>query len=68
MAPSAGYAPYFGRLNGDSMNRFSASLPFQGEESQLKDDRVVFRVYRPLSHFTRQVAIPDIRLSDWRAQ
>jgi hypothetical protein len=68
MAPSAGYAPYFGRLVGDSMNRFSRSLPYQGEESQLKDDRVVFRVYRPLAHFTRRVVIPNIRLSDWTAQ
>jgi hypothetical protein len=68
MIPSAGYAPWFGRIEGDSMNRFSRGLPYQGEESQLKDDRVVFRVYRPLSHFTRQVVIPNIRLSDWTAE
>jgi hypothetical protein len=68
MAPSAGYAPYFGRIDGDSMNRFSGNLPYQGDESQLKDEREVFRVYRPLAHFTRQVVIPNIRLSDWKAE
>jgi hypothetical protein len=68
MTPFAGYVPWFGRIDGDSMNHVSGILPYQGDESQLKGDRVVFRVYRPLSHFTRQVAIPDIRLSDWKAE
>jgi len=68
MTPSGDYAPYFGRIDGDSMNRFWGNLPFEGEESQLKDERVVFRVYRPLSHFTRQVVIPNIRMSDWKAE
>ena len=60
------FAPYFGRINGDSISRFTFQLPAFG--SQLKDEQAVVRVYRPEAHFTRRVIIPDIRLSDWRAE
>jgi len=62
----SGYAPYFGRVNGDSISRFARDFPFVG--SQLKDARVVIKAYRPEAHFTRQVVIPDVRLSDWRPE
>jgi hypothetical protein len=58
------YAPYFGRINGDSISRFARELPFVGSE----DARVVVKAYRPEAHFTRQVVIPNIRLSDWRPE
>jgi hypothetical protein len=52
------------------MSRFGSLFPLLDsvDESQLKRERVLFRVYQPEAHFTRQVAIPDIRLSDWAAQ
>jgi hypothetical protein len=74
---SPDYGPYLGRLGGDTMTRFGASLPFRDagglvnylvDRSQLKDARVVFRAYCPESHFTRQVVLSDVRLSDWRAE
>jgi hypothetical protein len=63
---SADYAPYFGGIDGDSMSHFGAGLWVR--ESQLRDSRVVVWTYRPEAHFTRQVVIPDIRLSDWKAE
>jgi hypothetical protein len=60
------FAPCFGRVNGDSISRFAFQLPAAG--SQLKDQQAVVRVYRPEAHFTRRVMIPDIWLSDWRAE
>jgi hypothetical protein len=60
------YAPYFGRVNGDSISRFARELPVMG--SQLKDAQMVFTAYHPEVHFTRQVVIPNIRLSDWRPE
>jgi hypothetical protein len=63
------YAPYFGRLEGDSLSRTYANFLVQGvNTSELKDSQVVVRVYRPLAHFTRHVVIPDIRLADWAAK
>ncbi|MGH9574542.1 MAG: hypothetical protein ACRD40_13560 [Candidatus Acidiferrales bacterium] len=43
-----------------------AKYPVDG--SQLSDSRVVIRVYEPVDHFTRTLAIPNIRLGDWEAQ
>jgi hypothetical protein len=60
------YAPYFGRVNGDSISRFVREIPLVG--SELRDARVVLTPYRPEAHFTRKVVIQDIRLSDWRPE
>jgi len=60
------YAPYFGRVIGDSISRFARELPFAG--SELKDAQVVFTPYHPEARFTRQVVISNIRLSDWRPE
>jgi hypothetical protein len=65
------YAPYFGRVNGDSISRFFREFPFPGSQlagSELKDARVFVKAYRLVAHFTRQVVIPNIRLSDWRPE
>jgi hypothetical protein len=63
------YAPYFGRLEGDSLSRTYANFLIKGvNASELKDAEVVARVYRPVAHFTRQVVIPNLRLSDWTAK
>ena len=63
------YAPYFGRLGGDSLSRSFANFLVEGmKPSELKDAQVIVRVYRPVAHFTRQVVIPNIRLSDWTAK
>ena len=63
------YAPYFGRLEGDSLSRIYANFLIQGvKASELKDAQVVVRVYRPAAHFTRHVVIPNLRLSDWTAK
>jgi hypothetical protein len=63
------YAPYFARLEGDSLTRFGAEFQVQGvNPSELKDAQMVLRVYRPAAHFTRRVVIPDIKLSDWTAK
>ena len=63
------YAPYFGRLEGDSLSRTYANFLIQGvKASELKDAQVVVRVYRPVAHFTRQVVIPGIKLADWTAK
>jgi hypothetical protein len=59
------YTPFFGRVNGDSISRFARELYVIGTE--LEDARVVFAVYQSTS-FTRQVVIPNIRLSDWRPE
>ena len=63
------YAPYFGRLEGDSLSRTYANFLIQGvKASELKDAQVVVRVYKPAVHFTRQVVIPNIKLGDWTAK
>ena len=64
------YAPWFGRIDGDSMSRFGSSFTLADSvnQSQLKNARILFRVYEPEAHFARHVVIPDIRLSDWTAR
>ncbi len=63
------YAPYFGRLVGDSMSRTYANFLIQGvNASELKDAQMIVRVYRPVAHFTRQIVIPNINLADWTAK
>jgi len=60
----------------DSMSQFGGGIKFrdlQGlakypvDGSQLGEARVFLRSYRPAAHFTRRLVIPDVRLSDWKA-
>jgi hypothetical protein len=60
------YAPYVDHVEGDSISRFARELPIM--ESQWKDAQVVLTAYHAAAHFTRQVVIPNIRLSDWRPE
>jgi hypothetical protein len=64
------YAPYVTGIGGDPSVRFGThfSLGSLVERSQLSDARLVSLVYTPEVHFTRHLVIPDIRLSDWRAE
>ncbi len=64
------YAPFILGIGSLPGARFEAGFPLQSgaDESQLQEARVVSLVYRPEAHFTRQVVIPDIRLSDWEPE
>ena len=69
------YSPFFDGLFGpDAMRRFGVAVPFRDptglahfpvDGPLLRDSRVVMRIYRAEDHFTRQLTIPDVRLSDW---
>lgn len=71
------YSPYFGKLLYDDLSRFGADLDFVDlnglahfpvDGSMLQDARVVIRNFAPQSHFTRDLSIPSIRLSDWQSR
>jgi hypothetical protein len=71
------YSPYSGWYTGDNMAHFGANIPFRDSSGlakfpvdgpQLPQSRVVIRVYEPEDHFTRSLAIPEIRLKEWEAQ
>jgi hypothetical protein len=66
LAGQTDFTPYVGRVQGDSISHFSHDFPAEG--LPLKDARITVQVYRPEAHFTRHVLIPEIRLSDWRAE
>ena len=70
------YSPYFAQYLPDAMSRMRASFPFRDlsglakypvDASQIPESRLVIRVFRPQEHFTRQLVIPSIRLSDWES-
>jgi hypothetical protein len=71
------YSPYGYHPLPDSLVRFGANLPFRDPSGlakypvdgpQLPNSRVVIRVYEPQDHFTRSLAISQIKLKDWEAQ
>jgi hypothetical protein len=69
------YQPYFGQYEPiDIVSRFGVGLAFYDpagvakypvDGSQIPQARVVISMYKAQDHFTRQVLIPAIRLSDW---
>jgi hypothetical protein len=69
------YLPYKGgTLFEDSMTRYGMALPYRDpgglarypvDGTQLRESRVVFRVFRPEAHFHRKLAVDNVRLSDW---
>jgi len=74
---SPDYRPTLGLSHPDAMRRFGVAVPFRDAAGlalfpvngpQLRESRVVMRIYRAEDHFTRQVVIPDVRLSDWLPQ
>jgi hypothetical protein len=71
------YSPYSGWYFGDNMAHFGANILFRDASGlarfpvdgpQLPNSRIVIRVYEPEDHFTRSLAIPQIKLRDWEAQ
>ena len=70
------YAPFLVQLVPDGLSRPGAGLRFHDlsgltkypvDAAQLPESRVVIRVYQAQDHFTRQLVIPGIRLSDWES-
>jgi hypothetical protein len=70
------YAPFLIELVPDGMSRFEAEIRFHDlsgvtkypvDAAQLPESRVVVRVYQAQDHFSRQLVIPEIRLSDWES-
>ncbi len=61
------YSPWFGTVAGDSISRTGSvrTLVDRMNPAQPNDARIRFLVYKPETHFTREVVIPDIRLGDW---
>ena len=71
------YAPLNAQMLPDAMYRLWAQLPFSDpsglahypvDGEQLRDSRVVMRVYKVEEHFTRHLVIPDIWMRDWLPQ
>jgi hypothetical protein len=71
------YRPTLAYSGPDAMRRFGVAVPFRDptglarfpvDGPQLRESRVVMRIYRAEDHFTRQIVIPGVRLSDWLPQ
>lgn len=71
------YTPYVANIVYDAMGRFGTSLAFRDPAGlakypvtgpQLKEARVVLRVYREQEHFMRRVVIDKVRLEDWEVR
>jgi hypothetical protein len=71
---SPDYRPIFVLSGPDAMRRFGVAVPFRDPTGlahfpvngpQVRESRVVMRIYGAEDHFTRRVVIPDVRLSDW---
>jgi hypothetical protein len=70
------YAPFLVQLAPDGLSRFETGIRFHDlsglakypvDATQLPNSLVVVRVYKAQDHFTRQLVIPEIRLSDWES-
>ncbi len=75
-ACKSNYSPFV-RSWVDAMTWYGTNSPFRDpagmahypvDALQLRDTRLVVRVYRPEDHFTRRVAVPSVRLSEWVAR
>jgi hypothetical protein len=72
-ACSPNYSPYVGGFV-DALSRFGANSLFRDptglahypvDAAQLRNTRMVVRVYRTEDHFTQRVTVPAIRLGEW---
>ena len=70
------YAPYAFAVIPDAIRRLRAEAPFLDRSglakypvdgSRLSESRLNLTTYEPQDHFTRQLVIPEVRLSDWEA-
>ena len=73
---SPNYAPFLVQFVPDGITRFGGEIRFHDlsglakypvDASDLPKSRLVIRVYQAQDHFTRQLIIPEIRLSDWES-
>lgn len=71
------YSPYIRPFMRFALYPFGVDVGFrdpQGlakypvDSAQLADAQVVLKSYAPVTHFTRHLVIPQVRLSDWGAQ
>lgn len=62
----ADYAPYFGRVAGDSISRIRPEVP--PLVAQAPGTSVSLWALRPQAQFDRRIMISNIKLSDWRAE
>jgi hypothetical protein len=76
-ACSPDYSPPLERNNADPISHFGVNLRFRDPSGlahfpvdgpQLPKSQVVFRVYEPEDHFTRQLIIPAVTLQDWESK
>jgi hypothetical protein len=72
---SPSYGPAHREGFEDAVSRSSLSIPFRDptglahfpvDSAAIERARIILTVYDPVDHFRRTVAIPKIRLSDWR--
>lgn len=70
------YAPFFVQFVPDGISRSGGEIKFHDlsgltkypvDASELPESHLVIRVYQAKDHFTRQLVIPKIRLSDWES-
>ncbi len=70
------YEPVPLRFSVDPIDHVEAELPFRDpaglahfpvDATHLRGAQVIIRVYEPEDHFSRQVVVPQFRLSEWRA-
>jgi hypothetical protein len=75
-ACKSNYSPFV-RSWVDAMSWYGINSPFRDptrlahypvDASQLRNARLVVRVYRPEDHFTRRVTVPSVRLREWTAR
>jgi hypothetical protein len=64
------YSPYIAGIGGDPAVTYEARVPLTGlaAPGQFNDLRLVGRIDRPQAHFTREIIMPKIRLSQWRVE
>lgn len=71
------YSPFIRNPYFDVLAHFRIGLPFSDasqlvhfpvDAAQIQGARVAITTYEPIAHFQRKSVIPEIRLSEWRAQ
>jgi hypothetical protein len=71
------YAPYNFTLMPFLLNHVGSNVPFLDPSGlveypvsgpKLAESRLILQTYEAQDHFTRQLAIPEIRLADWEAE
>jgi len=67
------YSPYPAHFYPDALSQFGFAVPFRDRQrlaqypvggSQLGESTLIVKSYRPVAHFTRRLAVADIRLDE----